>query len=107
MGVIGWLNLSDPDRATFRQFTSDGTANYGKYKNPQVDKLLTDARTTLDQTKAKALYVDAVKQIVDDAPYIFVQYQEYIAMYTPKLQGYVVNPVANWLSFKTAALAAS
>ena len=107
VGVIGWLNLSDPDRATFRQFTIDGTANYGKYKNDQVDKLLRDARTTLDQAKAKTLYTDAVKQIVDDAPYIFVQYQEYIAMYTPKLQGYVVNPVANWLSFKTVSLAAS
>jgi hypothetical protein len=45
-----------------------------------------------------------VKQIVDDAPYIFVQYQEYIAMYNPKLQGYAVNPVANWLSFKTVSL---
>ena len=54
VGVIGWLNLSDPDRATFRQFTIDGTANYGKYKNDQVDKLLKDARTTLDQSKAKA-----------------------------------------------------
>jgi peptide/nickel transport system substrate-binding protein len=107
VAVIGWLNLSDPDRATFRQFTSDGTANYGKYKNDQVDMLLKEARTTLDQSKAKTLYTDAVKQIVDDAPYIFVQYQEYIAMYTPKLQGYVVNPVANWLSFKTVSLAAS
>jgi peptide/nickel transport system substrate-binding protein len=103
--VIGWLNLSDPDRATFRQFTIDGTANYGKYKNDQVDNLLKQARTTLDQTKAKQLYTDAVKQIVDDAPYIFVQYQEYIVMYTTKLQGYVVNPVANWLSFKSASLA--
>jgi peptide/nickel transport system substrate-binding protein len=103
--VIGWLNLSDPDRATFRQFTIDGTANYGKYKNDQVDNLLKQARTTLDQTKAKQLYTDAVKQMVDDAPYIFVQYQEYIAMYTTKLQGYVVNPVANWLSFKSASLA--
>src|ERR1051326_3611745 len=103
--VIGWLNLSDPDRATFRQFTIDGTANYGKYKNDQVDSLLKQARTTLDQTKARQLYTDAVKQIVDDAPYIFVQYQEYIAMYTTKLQGYVVNPVANWLSYKTASLA--
>jgi peptide/nickel transport system substrate-binding protein len=106
VGVIGWLNLSDPDRATFRQFTLDGTANYGKYKNDQVDKLLKDARTTLDQSKAKTLYADAVKQIVDDAPYIFVQYQEYIAMYTPKLQSYVVNPVANWLSFKAVSLSA-
>jgi peptide/nickel transport system substrate-binding protein len=106
VGVIGWLNLSDPDRATFRQFTLDGAANYGKYKNDQVDKLLRDARTTLDKTKAKALYADAVKQIVDDAPYVFVQYQEYIAMYTPKLQDYVVNPVANWLSYRTVSLSA-
>jgi peptide/nickel transport system substrate-binding protein len=106
VGVIGWLNLSDPDRATFRQFTIDGTANYGKYKNEQVDKLLKDARATLDQSKAKTMYADAVKQIVDDAPYIFVQYQEYIAMYSTKVQGYVVNPVANWLSFKTLSLSA-
>jgi peptide/nickel transport system substrate-binding protein len=106
VGVIGWLNLSDPDRATFRQFTIDGPANYGKYKSDQVDKLLKDARTTLDQAKAKTQYADAVKQIVDDAPYIFVQYQEYIAMYTPKLQSYVVNPVANWLSFKSVSLSA-
>jgi peptide/nickel transport system substrate-binding protein len=104
VGVIGWLNLSDPDRATFRQFTIDGTANYGKYRNEQVDKLLKDARSTLDQARAKTLYTDAIKQIVDDAPYIFVQYQEYIAMYTPRLQGYVVNPVANWLSYKSVSL---
>src|SRR5215471_302354 len=104
VGVIGWLNLSDPDRATFRQFTIDGTANYGKYRNDQVDKLLKDARATLDQGKAKSLYTDAVKQIVDDAPYIFVQYQEYIAMYTPKLQAYTINPVANWLSFRRVSL---
>ena len=103
--VIGWLNLSDPDRATFRQFTVDGTANYGKYKNDQVDRLLKQARTTLDHSKAKQLYTDAVKQIVDDAPYIFVQYQEYIAMYTPKLQSYSINPVANWLSFKKVSMA--
>jgi peptide/nickel transport system substrate-binding protein len=105
VGVIGWLNLSDPDRATFRQFTIDGPANYGKYKNDQVDSLLKEARTTLDQNTAKGLYTNAVKQIVDDAPYIFVQYQEYIGMYTPRLQGFVINPVANWLSFKSASLA--
>jgi peptide/nickel transport system substrate-binding protein len=106
VAVIGWLNLSDPDRATFRQFTSDGSANYGKYRNEQVDQLLKTARTTLDQSKARSLYADAVKQIVDDAPYIFVQYQEYIAMYAPKLQGYVINPVANWLSYRSVSMTA-
>jgi peptide/nickel transport system substrate-binding protein len=102
--VIGWLSLTDPDRATFRQFTTSGAANYGKYSNPQVDQLLQQARMTLDQGQAKQIYTNAVKMIVDDAPYIFVQVQEYIAMYAPKLQGYVINPVANWLSFKSVSL---
>lgn len=105
LAVVGWLNLSDPDRATFRQFTVDGPANYGKYKNEQVDKLIKDARATLDKAKAKQLYADAVRQIVDDAPYIFIQYQEYIAMYQPKVQGFALNPVTNWLSFRTLSLA--
>jgi len=104
VGVIGWLNLADPDRATFRQFTIDGAANYGKYRNEQVDRLLKDARATLDQAKAKQLYTDAVRLIVDDAPYIFVQVQEYIAMYTPKLQDYVINPVANWMSMRKVSI---
>jgi peptide/nickel transport system substrate-binding protein len=104
VGVIGWLNLADPDRATFRQFTIDGAANYGKYRNEQVDKLVKDARVTLDKAKAKQLYTDAVKLIVDDAPYIFVQYQEYITMYSPKVQAYTINPVTNWLSMRTVWL---
>lgn len=104
VGVIGWLNLSDPDRATFRQFTVGGSANYGKYKNDAVDKALKDARATNDRAKAKQLYAQAVKQIVDDAPYIFVQVQEYIAMYSPKVQGYAINPVTNWLSMSKVSL---
>jgi peptide/nickel transport system substrate-binding protein len=104
LAVVGWLNLSDPDRATFRQFTLDGAGNYGRYKNEQVDKLLKDARATLDRTKAKQLYTDALKQVVDDAPYIFIQYQEYIAMYQPKMQGFALNPVTNWQSFRKVSL---
>jgi peptide/nickel transport system substrate-binding protein len=105
LAVLGWLNLSDPDRATFRQFTTDGAANYGRYKNEQVDKAIKEARVTLDKAKAKQLYSDALKQVVDDAPYIFIQYQEYISLYQPKVQGFAINPVTNWLSFRKVSLA--
>jgi peptide/nickel transport system substrate-binding protein len=100
VAVIGWLNLSNPDRAMFRQFTKDGAGNYGKYLNADVDKLIRDARTTLDQAKAKDMYQQATKQIVQDAPYIFLQNQEYIAIYRADLNGFVPNPVHNFRSFK-------
>ena len=93
IAIIGWLNLANPDRAMFRQFTIGGAGNYGKYNNPEVDKLIRDARTTLDQNAAKALYVKASQQIVADAPYIFLQYQEYIVIHSTKVNGFVMNPV--------------
>ncbi len=104
IAVIGWLNLANPDRAMFRQFTIGGAGNYGKYNNPDVDKLIKDARTTLDQNAAKALYVKASQQIVQDAPYIFLQYQEYIVIHNTKVNGFVMNPVQYFGALKDVTL---
>ncbi|HEX9077004.1 MAG TPA: ABC transporter substrate-binding protein [Anaerolineae bacterium] len=104
VAVIGWLNLANPDRAMFRQFTIGGAGNYGKYNNPDVDKLIKDARTTLDQAKAKDLYQTATRQIVQDAPYIFLQYQEYITIHKANLNGFVMNPVQYFYSLKDVSL---
>jgi peptide/nickel transport system substrate-binding protein len=104
IAVIGWLNLANPDRAMFRQFTIGGAGNYGKYNNPDVDKLIKDARTTLDQNAAKALYIKASQQIVTDAPYIFLQYQEYIVIQSAKVNGLVMNPIQYFGSIKDVTL---
>jgi peptide/nickel transport system substrate-binding protein len=104
VGVIGWLNLTNPDRAMFRPFTIDGPANYGSYENAEVDRLIRQARETLDQDEAKELYQQAARIIVDEVPYIFLQYQEYIAIYENALEGFVTNPVTNWRSMKDVTL---
>ena len=104
IAVIGWLNLANPDRAMFRQFTIGGAGNYGKYNNPDVDKLIKDARTTIDQAKAKEMYITATKQVIQDAPYIFLQYQEYIIVQSAKVNGFVVNPVQYFFSLKDVTL---
>lgn len=104
VAVIGWLNLTTPDRAMFRAFTIDGPSNYGHYENAEVDQLIRDARTTLNQDEAKVMYQDASRLIADDVPYIFLQYQEYIAIYRDALHGFVPNPVVNWRSMKDVTL---
>lgn len=104
VAVVGWLNLTSPDRAMFRAFTINGPANYGKYENDEVDKLILDARATLDQDKAKAMYQDASRIIAQEVPYIFLQYQEYIAIYQDNLIGFAPNPVFNWRSLKDVSL---
>jgi peptide/nickel transport system substrate-binding protein/oligopeptide transport system substrate-binding protein len=53
-------------------FTTDGGKNYSYsfYSNPEVDKLLQEARSTIDDTERMNLYNEAEKQILADAPCI-------------------------------------
>ena len=105
VAVVGWLNLTNPDRAMSRAFTLDGPSNYGKYENEEVDRLIKDARATLSQDEAKVMYQEASRIIAEEVPYIFLQYQEYIAVYQDNLTGFEPNPVVNWRSLKDVSLA--
>ncbi len=98
MAIVGWLNLNNPDQAFFRQFTAEGAANYGQCIDEELDALIKEARATLDQEAAKELYRQAATLVVENAFYIFLQYQEYISIHRDDLQGFVVNPVQNFNS---------
>jgi oligopeptide transport system substrate-binding protein len=67
MGWVGdWPTLDD----FIYLFTTTGgkTLSYTWYSNPQVDKLVAQARATVDQTQANDLYNQAQKVILTDAP---------------------------------------
>ncbi len=104
VSLIGFLNLTDPDRASYQQFTSGGTSNYGKYSNPRVDALLERARTDTSTLRRKSLYAEAAKVVSEDAPYVFMLNQGYVAIYNKRVAGYVLNPAGSWYSFEDVSL---
>jgi peptide/nickel transport system substrate-binding protein len=53
-------------------FGSQSIANAGKYSNPEVDALFTQARSTLDDAARSALYAQASELITQDAAWLFV-----------------------------------
>ncbi|MCS7105910.1 MAG: ABC transporter substrate-binding protein [Candidatus Aenigmarchaeota archaeon] len=55
----------------YHSSTAGEWTNPGHYKNPEVDKLLEEARGTLDEEKRKQLYFKVQEIIVEDAPNIF------------------------------------
>jgi len=58
----------DPDDWAYPYFCSNGALDaYTHYSNPDVDRLLEQARTTLDAAVRKTLYQQAQKLIVSDA----------------------------------------
>ena len=104
IGLIGWLLLTDPDRATYLQFYTDGGSNYGSYSNAEVDRLLDEGRAATDPEERKEIYTEIAQIITDEVPYIFLLYQGYVVMHDPALEGFVVHPSGSWKSLASATL---
>ena len=67
----GWsADYPDPEDFLGKLFASDSQLNYTKYKNDEVDALLTQARIEQDRAKRYTLYAQAEQKILDDATVI-------------------------------------
>jgi peptide/nickel transport system substrate-binding protein len=76
MAEMSWMT-NDPDTLPYLTLRSaawpdKGGFNSGYYSNPNVDKLVEEARTTTDQAKRAELYKQMQTVVHDDAPWAFV-----------------------------------
>ncbi len=69
---IGWSGRIDPDGNIANFFLTKGSQNNTGYSNPDMDKWLTEARTTQDVGKRKELYGKVVQKIQEDGPIIYL-----------------------------------
>ncbi|MBV8911417.1 MAG: ABC transporter substrate-binding protein, partial [Acetobacteraceae bacterium] len=77
----GWTgDNGDPDNFAGALFGSKEIPinNTSHYSNPDVDKMLADAAREVDHDKRIQLYSKIQRQIVDDAPWIFINYTQQI-----------------------------
>jgi peptide/nickel transport system substrate-binding protein len=95
---------TNADRAVCFFFCSDGSANVWNYSNAKVDTDGAEARSATDTARAKTLYDDAQKQIVNDAPNLFLANQNQFLAYSPKLANFAPMPDESWQGLITAAV---
>ena len=95
--ALSWMAGSeDPDMVMYplfhsSQWTPNGP-NRALYKNEQFDDLLTEARHVTDQAKRAALYREAQRILVEDAPWVFVDHEIQIAAISKRVQGFKLHP---------------
>jgi len=93
MFSLGWVaDYPDPQNFLEIKFRSDSANNETKYSNPQVDRLLDQARAEKDQQKRLQLYQQAEKQIVDDAPWVPLYHGKSSFLTKPYVQGFFAPP---------------
>ena len=72
--ILGWTITQDPD--IFAVWHSSqavpGGLNFIHYKNPELDKVMEEARSTPDRQRRTALYHQAQEILDEDQPYCFL-----------------------------------
>ncbi|QFU18160.1 ABC transporter substrate-binding protein [Microvirga thermotolerans] len=92
VNVIGWSGRVDPDGNIHPFVTCKGGLNDGRYCNPEVDRLLNEARTVTDEAKRKELYDAAQTILQDELPIIYTYYQPWPFVLAKKVQGFRPYP---------------
>nr|WP_191276128.1 glutathione ABC transporter substrate-binding protein [Neobacillus kokaensis] len=100
MVINGWGNATgDGDYNQYNLFhsSSQGPAgNHFYYSNPNVDKLIDEARKETDESKRLKLYEEVMQKEMDDAVYIPIRNYEHLAAYNKNVSGFWLN-AANYL----------
>ncbi len=94
--LVGWSGRVDPDGNSWTFLHSRGGQNDGKYSNPEVDRLLDEARAETDADKRRALYARVWQvALAQDHARIYLWHRRNIVAHTARLTGFV--PVADGL----------
>src|SRR5215469_6471441 len=79
-------------------------SNRGRYRNPQLDALLDEARVEMDREKRKALLWKVQEIIAEDEPYINLWYLDNVCVHRERLKDVVVPPAGGYDFVETARL---
>ncbi len=95
-----WTTVSPEWIARFILSTSKPPAglNPGGYANPEVDSLMARALDTFEQPQQDELIRQALRQVTEDAPWIWVVHDLNLRVLSPKVRGYV-HPKSWYVDF--------
>jgi peptide/nickel transport system substrate-binding protein len=77
-------------------YLTGGNFNRGRYRNPELDKLLGEAVATADRAKAKKLYADAQDLISREVPMLPLWYTNNVVIARKNVGNIKVAAAADW-----------
>jgi peptide/nickel transport system substrate-binding protein len=105
--LTGWSgDNGDPDNFVGALFNSKGMpiSDTSHYKNPEVDKMMDEAAAVSDPAKRLAMYKIIQQQIMDDAPWIFVNSTLQVRAIRNEVKGFQLNPTQMFFDMEKVSL---
>jgi len=99
--IMGWSLTFDPDQYALWHSSQMAPREYNfmSYSNPEVDRLLEDARTTFDQSARKKIYARIQEIMADDPPCIFLYYPDNLIALHKRFYGVKEAPIGIGYNF--------
>jgi len=100
LALFGWIgDTGDPDNFLYVLFHSDNTAgtaqNLAFYRNPEVDRLLTEAQAATDEGARSRLYRSVQDKLAEDAPWVPIAHSEYVVAGRDEIENVVLSPLGH------------
>jgi len=80
-----WVTPPDPD--LYDHYFSESSSNWWAYKNPELDELLVQARSTPDRQQRVQLYHQIQELVARELPVLYLFYQQEIQAISERTQG--------------------
>jgi len=94
---LGWLaDYPTMDNFLYPLFYSKSSDNYSDYNNPEVDKLLVEARSTIDEDERIAKYREVEKMILKDAAFAPIYFYGTSRIVQPYVKGFIFDNMENY-----------
>ncbi|HEX2174983.1 MAG TPA: ABC transporter substrate-binding protein [Nocardioidaceae bacterium] len=103
---IGWSGRVDPDGNIYDFHHSEGALNYSGAHDPEVDRMLEQARTTIDTEERRQLYADIIDAVRERANIIYLYHENLFTGASSDIVGLQYHG-DGLLRLKTAGLAAN
>lgn len=88
LSLIGFTGKLDKD-ATFRRYISDYKKNFSNFSNNEYDKLIKEAKITIDHKKRNELYKKAFEILLKENASVFIIDPENIVICDDNIKGFV------------------
>jgi peptide/nickel transport system substrate-binding protein len=86
--LLAWSGRSDPDGNLYSFHKCKAPLNYPGSCNPEIDKLLDEARIPADMGQRKAIYEKLTKLILGNEAILYLYHPRVLIAHTTRLEGY-------------------
>ncbi|MBM3701644.1 MAG: ABC transporter substrate-binding protein, partial [Actinobacteria bacterium] len=94
---LGWVaDYPTMDNFLFPLFYSASSDNYGQYNNPDVDQLLLEARSTLDEDERIEKYREVENMILEESAFANIYWYGTRRIVQSYVKGFVLNNMENY-----------